>query len=66
MRFIIFLAFLISFNHLQAQEVICNVRVLSNQIQSSDKQKFSTLQKAIREFEIIKNGLQRCLSLKNA
>ena len=41
---------MISFNHLQAQEVIGNVRVLSNQIQSSDKQKFSTLQKAIREF----------------
>ena len=35
---------------MQAQEVICNVRVLSNQIQSSDKQKFNTLQKAIREF----------------
>ena len=50
MRLIIFLAFLISFNHLQAQEIICNVRVLSNQIQSSDKQKFNTLQKAIREF----------------
>ena len=50
MRFIFFLALLISFSQLQAQEVICNVRVLSNQIQSSDKQKFNTLQKAIREF----------------
>ena len=35
---------------MQAQEIICNVRVLSNQIQSSDKQKFQTLQTAIREF----------------
>ena len=50
MRLILFLAFLISFNHLLAQELICNVRVLSNQIQSSDKQKFNTLQTAIREF----------------
>ena len=50
MRFIFFLALLISFSQLQAQEVICNVRVLSNQIQSSDKKKFNTLQKAIREF----------------
>ena len=50
MRLIFFLAFLISINHLLAQELICNVRVISNQIQSSDKQKFNTLQTAIREF----------------
>ena len=50
MRLILLFAFLFSYNALQAQEVICNVRVLSNQIQSSDKQKFQTLQIAIREF----------------
>lgn len=50
MRLIFLFAFFFSYNALQAQEVICNVRVLSNQIQSSDKKKFQTLQTALREF----------------
>ena len=50
MRLILLFAFFFFYNALQAQEVICNVRVLSNQIQSSDKKKFQTLQTAIREF----------------
>jgi len=33
-----------------SQELICNVNVTSNKIQSSDKQKFNTLKASIREF----------------
>jgi hypothetical protein len=51
MRYILLLFFVFtSATTLQAQEVLCNVRVMANQIQSSDKQKFQTLQTAIREF----------------
>ena len=50
MRHLLVYLFLLSFSSSLAQEVICNVRVLSNQIQSSDKKKFQSLQTAIREF----------------
>lgn len=50
MRHLLVYLFLLSFSSSIAQEVICNVRVLSNQIQSSDKKKFQSLQTAIREF----------------
>ncbi len=50
MRYFLLFFFLLSFGKTQAQEIICNVRVISNQIQSSDKQKFQTLQTAVREF----------------
>jgi hypothetical protein len=42
--------FLLQSTFVFSQELICNVNVTSNKIQSSDKQKFRTLQSAIREF----------------
>lgn len=51
MKYILILVVSLSFSlKTNAQEVLCNVRVSSNEIQSTDKQKFQTLQKAIREF----------------
>ncbi len=36
--------------HTSAQELRCNVQVITNQIQGTNKQKFTTLQRAIYEF----------------
>jgi hypothetical protein len=47
---LLLVVFLFGLNTVQSQELICDVRVLSNKIQSSDKQKFTTLQTALREF----------------
>jgi hypothetical protein len=44
---IIFSAFAIAVN---AQELRCNVQVITNQIQGTNKQKFTTLQRAVYEF----------------
>lgn len=51
MRILFFtiLLFLVSFS-LSAQELRCNVQVITNQIQGTNKQKFATLQKSIYEF----------------
>ena len=40
-----------------AQELLCNVRVNSSQIQTSDRKVFQTMQKEIYEFINIKYGL---------
>lgn len=48
-RLFVFL-FIVNSSFVFSQELICNVNVTSNKIQSSDKQKFNTLQSAIREF----------------
>lgn len=48
-RLFVFL-FIVHSSFVFSQELICNVNVTSNKIQSSDKQKFNTLQSAIREF----------------
>ena len=49
-RILIFILIIfISFN-LQAQELICNVRVNASQVQTSDRRMFQTLQKEIYEF----------------
>lgn len=42
--------FIIQTSFVFSQELICNVNVTSNKIQSSDKQKFITLKTSIREF----------------
>ena len=50
MKNIIFLTFLFcSFSSL-SQELICNVMVNSNQVQTSDRQIFTSLQKSLYEF----------------
>ena len=50
MKNIIFLTFLFcSFNSF-SQELICNVMVNSNQVQTSDRQIFTSLQKSLYEF----------------
>lgn len=48
-RALIFI-FIIQTSFVFSQELICNVNVTSNKIQSSDKQKFITLKTSIREF----------------
>ena len=64
MRYLLVYLFLISFSTSLAQEVICNVRVLSNQIQSSDKKKFQSLQTELESLLITKNGLQKFFRMK--
>tara|TARA_B100000780_G_scaffold72072_1_gene48275 strand:+ start:32800 stop:33702 length:903 start_codon:yes stop_codon:yes gene_type:complete len=49
MRIIIIIIFLFSLNS-SAQELVCNIRVNSNQIQTSDKKVFTSLQKDLYEF----------------
>jgi len=49
MRIIIIIILLFSFNS-SAQELVCNIRVNSNQIQTSDKKVFTSLQKDLYEF----------------
>lgn len=49
-RKVVFFLFILQSTFVFSQELICNVNVTSNKIQSSDKQKFSTLQTSIREF----------------
>jgi hypothetical protein len=48
MRFLIILLFV--FSELNAQELICNIRVNANQIQTSDKKIFNSLQSDLYEF----------------
>tara|TARA_B110000014_G_C20037611_1_gene539095 strand:+ start:63 stop:968 length:906 start_codon:yes stop_codon:yes gene_type:complete len=50
MKINIFLVFIIFSTKLFSQELICNVMVNSNQIQTSDRQIFNSLQKSIYEF----------------
>ncbi|MBT7897064.1 MAG: DUF4835 family protein [Flavobacteriales bacterium] len=50
MKIYILLLFLFITNNLFSQELICNVMVNSNQIQTSDRQIFTSLQKSIYEF----------------
>ena len=50
MKIYILLLFLFFTNNLFSQELICNVMVNSNQIQTSDRQIFTSLQKSIYEF----------------
>lgn len=52
MRRILFILIIItgSFWQVVAQELRCNVQVVTNQIQGTNKQKFTTLQRAIYEF----------------
>ena len=49
-RFIIFFIITWSFNYLKAQELLCNVRVNSSQVQTSDRKVFQSLQRDIYEF----------------
>ncbi len=48
--FVVSILFLLFTANLAAQELRCNVQVITNQIQGTNKQKFATLQKAIYEF----------------
>tara|TARA_B110000263_G_scaffold55990_1_gene47484 strand:+ start:3943 stop:4848 length:906 start_codon:yes stop_codon:yes gene_type:complete len=50
MKINIFLIFIMFSTKLFSQELICNVMVNSNQIQTSDRQIFNSLQKSIYEF----------------
>ena len=50
MKIYILFLFLFITNNLFSQELICNVMVNSNQIQTSDRQIFTSLQKSIYEF----------------
>ena len=50
MKYLLTIILIFIYSNIFSQELICNVRVLANQIQSSDKQKFNTLQEDIREF----------------
>lgn len=50
MKYILTIILFLVYSNIFSQELICNVRVLANQIQNSDKQKFNTLQEDIREF----------------
>jgi hypothetical protein len=49
-RKVVVFLFILQSTFVYSQELICNVNVTSSKIQSSDKQKFSTLQSSIREF----------------
>ena len=49
-RFIIFFIIIWSFNYIKAQELLCNVRVNSSQVQTSDRKVFQSLQRDIYEF----------------
>ena len=44
------IVFLTSFSQLDAQELLCNIRVNSAQVQTSDRKIFNTMQTAIYEF----------------
>ena len=50
MKYLLTIILFFIYSNIFSQELICNVRVLANQIQNSDKQKFNTLQEDIREF----------------
>ena len=50
MKYILTIILFLLYSNIFSQELICNVRVLANQVQNSDKQKFNTLQEDIREF----------------
>ena len=50
MKYLLTIILIFIYSNILSQELICNVRVLANQIQNSDKQKFNTLQEDIREF----------------
>ena len=47
---LILLVFIASFSRLNAQELLCNIRVNSAQVQTSDRKVFNTMQTAIYEF----------------
>ena len=49
-RILIFILIIFISFDLQAQELICNVRVNASQVQTSDRRIFQTLQKEIYEF----------------
>ena len=49
-KVIIFLSILLVHKNLQAQELLCNVRVNSSQVQTSDRKIFQTMQTDIYEF----------------
>ena len=44
------IVFLTSFSQLYTQELLCNIRVNSAQVQTSDRKVFNTMQTAIYEF----------------
>ena len=54
-RLIFIFIFFVNVFSLNAQELICNVRVNSNQIQTSDRKVFQTMQTEIYEFINNKN-----------
>ena len=47
---VILIISMVSANYVSSQELRCNVQVITNQIQGTNKQKFTTLQRAIYEF----------------
>ena len=50
MRVFFILIFFLNTFHSLSQELICNVMVNSNQVQTSDRQVFNSLQKSLYEF----------------